>query len=57
MVEAWPARTISAKIEDMKHLSWRGSDIRSDLRKLPMIWRVTLGMIVAITTIETRAAL
>jgi hypothetical protein len=33
----------------MKHLSWRRSDIRSDLRKLPTIWRVTLGTILAIT--------
>jgi nicotinamide riboside transporter PnuC len=34
----------------MKHLSWRRSDIRDDFRKLPMIWRATLGIIVVIMT-------
>ena len=34
----------------MKHLSWRLEDIRSDLSKLPMIWRIILGIIFIITT-------
>ena len=33
----------------MKHLSWNRNDIRSDLGKLPMIWRVILGIILALT--------
>jgi hypothetical protein len=48
--ETWTAWTISAKIDGMKHLSWSRSDIRSDLKKVPMIWKVTLGIILAITT-------
>jgi len=33
----------------MKHLSWRPSDIRRDVRRLPKIWQAILGIIVAIT--------
>jgi hypothetical protein len=35
----------------MKHLSWSREDISSDLNKLPMIWRVVLGIIFIITTL------
>jgi len=35
----------------MERLSWRREDIRSDLNKLPMIWRVVLGIIFIITTL------
>jgi len=39
----------------MKPLSWRPSDIGSDVRKLPMIWRVILGTIVAITLMMAKS--
>ena len=35
----------------MKHLSWRREDIRDDLERLPVIWRVILGFIFLITTL------
>ena len=35
----------------MKHLSWRLEDIRSDLSKLSMVWRVILGIIFIVTTL------
>ena len=35
----------------MKHLSWRREDIKSDLNRLPMIWRVILGFIFMVTTL------
>ena len=50
----WTPGTISAKIEEMEHLSWRRSDIRSDIKKLPMIWRITLYVAIAISALFMR---
>ncbi len=54
-IETWTAWTVSAKIDGMKHLPWRLEDIRSDFSKLPMIWRVILGIIFIITTLFVKS--
>jgi hypothetical protein len=38
----------------MEHLSWRRSDIRSDIKKMPMIWRITLYVAIAISAVFMR---